>query len=98
MSFSPSWYFTGQHGGLDASAPRSSGKLLQDQGHPERSISQENAKKVSKLTRDKDQGAHAPRSELRVSNKSPYDLQKVQALSRAADLDFAVQFTNYRQS
>jgi cyclic-di-GMP-binding protein len=98
MSFSPSWYDTGQHGGLDASAPRSSGKLLQDQGHPERSISQENAKTVSKLTPDKEQGAYAPRSELRVSSKSPYDLQKVQALSRAADLDFAVQFTNYRQS
>jgi len=31
-----------------------------------------------------------------VSSKSRDDLQKVQALIKAADLDFAVQFTNYR--
>ena len=34
--------------------------------------------------------------ELRVSSKSRDDLQAVQALVKGADLDFAVQFVNYR--
>jgi uncharacterized protein YajQ (UPF0234 family) len=34
--------------------------------------------------------------ELRVTSKSRDDLQAVQALVKAADLDFAVQFDNYR--
>jgi uncharacterized protein YajQ (UPF0234 family) len=62
-------------------------------------ISQENAKKVSKLIRDeapKGVKAQIQGDELRVSSKSRDDLQKVQALVKGADLDFAVQFTNYR--
>jgi cyclic-di-GMP-binding protein len=34
--------------------------------------------------------------ELRVSSKSRDDLQAVQRAAQGADLDFAVQFTNYR--
>jgi uncharacterized protein YajQ (UPF0234 family) len=34
--------------------------------------------------------------ELRVTSKSRDDLQAVIALVKAADLDFAVQFDNYR--
>ena len=34
--------------------------------------------------------------ELRVTSKSRDDLQAVQALVKGADLDFAVQFDNYR--
>jgi uncharacterized protein YajQ (UPF0234 family) len=34
--------------------------------------------------------------ELRVTSKKKDDLQEVIALVRGADLDFAVQFTNYR--
>jgi uncharacterized protein YajQ (UPF0234 family) len=34
--------------------------------------------------------------ELRVTSKSRDDLQDVIALIKGADLDFAVQFTNYR--
>ena len=34
--------------------------------------------------------------ELRISSKKRDDLQAVQALVKAQDLDFAVQFTNYR--
>jgi uncharacterized protein YajQ (UPF0234 family) len=34
--------------------------------------------------------------ELRVTSKSRDDLQAVQRLVREADLDFAVQFVNYR--
>jgi len=34
--------------------------------------------------------------ELRVTSKSRDDLQAVQALLKGQDLDFAIQFTNYR--
>ena len=34
--------------------------------------------------------------ELRISSKKRDDLQAVQALVKGQDLDFAVQFTNYR--
>lgn len=84
---------------LDAGEPRSSGKVWKITCTIEEGISQENAKKVSKLIRDE-----VPRGvktqiqgdELRVSSKSRDDLQAVQALIKAQDFDFAVQFTNYR--
>ena len=84
---------------LDAGDPRSSGKLYKITAATKEGISQENAKKVSKLIRDegpKSVRAQVQGDELRVSSKSRDDLQKVQALIKAADLDFAVQFTNYR--
>jgi uncharacterized protein YajQ (UPF0234 family) len=84
---------------LDAGAPRSSGKLYKITANMKEGISQENAKKVSKLIRDegpKSVRAQIQGDELRVSSKSRDDLQKVQALLKGADLDFAVQFTNYR--
>src|SRR5215203_5308927 len=65
----------------------------------EQGISSENAKKVSKLIRDegpKSAKAQIQGDELRVSSKSRDDLQAVQALVKGADLDFAVQFVNYR--
>jgi len=84
---------------VDAGTPRSSGKLYKITASMKEGISQENAKKVSKLIRD--EGPRSVRAqvqgdELRVSGKSRDDLQKVQALVKSADLDFAVQFTNYR--
>jgi cyclic-di-GMP-binding protein len=84
---------------LDAGQPRSSGKLYKITATTKEGISQENAKKVSKLIRDegpKSVKAQIQGDELRVSSKSRDDLQRVQALVKAADLDFAVQFTNYR--
>jgi uncharacterized protein YajQ (UPF0234 family) len=84
---------------LDAGDPRSSGKLYKITATTKEGISQDNAKKVSKLIRDegpKSVRAQVQGDELRVSSKSRDDLQKVQALIKAADLDFAVQFTNYR--
>ena len=54
-------------------------------------ITQENAKKVSKLIRDegpKNVKAQIQGDELRVSSKSRDDLQRVR-LVKAADLDFA---------
>ncbi len=84
---------------LDAGEPRSSGKLYKITATTEEGISQENAKKVSKLVRDegpKGVKALIQGDELRVSSKSRDDLQVVQALIKGQDYDFAVQFTNYR--
>ena len=84
---------------LDAGEPRPSGKLYKITATTEEGISQENAKKVTKLIRDEGPRgvkAQIQGDELRVSSKSRDDLQQVQALIKAADYDFAVQFTNYR--
>ena len=62
-------------------------------------IDQEQAKKVSKLIRDegpKGAKVQIQGDELRVSSKKRDDLQEIIALVKGADLDFAVQFTNYR--
>ncbi len=62
-------------------------------------ISQEHAKKISKLIRDegpKTVKAQIQGDELRVSSKSKNDLQAVQALLREQELEVALQFTNYR--
>jgi len=84
---------------LDAGEPRPSGKLYKITATTEEGISQENAKKVTKLIRDegpKGVKAQIQGDELRVSSKSRDDLQQVQAMIKEADYDFAVQFTNYR--
>jgi uncharacterized protein YajQ (UPF0234 family) len=84
---------------LDASEPRSSGKLYKITATTSEGISQENAKKVSKLIRDegpKGVKVQVQGDELRVSSKKRDDLQAVIALVKGQDLDFAVQFTNYR--
>ncbi len=84
---------------LDAGEPRVSGKLWKITARMEQGISQENAKKISKLIRDegpKGVKAQIQGDELRVSSKSRNDLQAVQQLIRDADYEFAVQFTNYR--
>jgi uncharacterized protein YajQ (UPF0234 family) len=62
-------------------------------------ISQENAKKITKLLKEsgpKSIKAQIQGDELRVSSKSRDDLQAAIALIKGAQLDFAVQFTNYR--
>jgi len=62
-------------------------------------ISQDQAKKVSKLIRDegpKSVKVQIQGDELRVTSKSRDDLQDTITLVKEADLDFAVQFTNYR--
>ena len=84
---------------LDAGEPRLSGKDYKITATLKAGISQEQAKKLGKLIRD--EGPKAVKTqvigeELRVSSKSRDDLQQVQALVRGADLDFAVQFVNYR--
>ena len=84
---------------LDAGDPRPSGKETKIVCTLKAGISREQATKLNKLIRD--QGPKAVKSqvmgeELRVTSKSRDDLQAVQQLVREADLDFAVQFVNYR--
>lgn len=84
---------------LKATDPRLSGKEYKINGDFLAGISQEQAKKIGKLIRDegpKSVKTQIMGDELRVTSKSRDDLQEVQALLRGADLDFAVQFTNYR--
>jgi uncharacterized protein YajQ (UPF0234 family) len=84
---------------LDAGDPRPSGKEVRISVALKEGITQEDAKKVSKLIRDegpKGVKVQVQGDELRVSSKKRDDLQAVIALVKAQDYDFAVQFTNYR--
>ena len=84
---------------LDAGEPRQSGQVSKISITLKEGITSEDAKKISKLIRDegpKGVKAQVQGDELRVSSKKRDDLQAVQSLVRGQDLDFAVQFTNYR--
>jgi cyclic-di-GMP-binding protein len=84
---------------LDPADPKVSGKEYRIAVALKEGISQENAKKVSKIIRDegpKGIKAQIQGEELRVSSKSRDDLQSVIKLLKDQDLDFAVQFVNYR--
>ena len=84
---------------IDPAEPQQSGKLTKISVALKEGITTENAKKVAKLL--KDQGPKSIKTqiqgdELRVSSKSRDDLQAAIALVKSAQLEFAVQFTNYR--
>ena len=84
---------------LNAEEPRPSGKETKILCTLTAGISKEQASKLNKLIRD--EGPKGVKSqvmgeELRVSAKSRDNLQAVQQLVREADLDFPVQFVNYR--
>ena len=84
---------------LDAGEPQLSGKEYKIFATIEEGISQENAKKVAKIIRDegpKGVKAQIQGDELRVSAKKKDDLQEVIAMLKGRELDFALQFTNYR--
>ena len=84
---------------IDAGEAKPSGKEYRIEAALKEGLSQENAKKLSKLIRDegpKGVKAQIQGDELRVSSKKRDDLQAVQALVKGQDYDFAVQFTNYR--
>lgn len=79
--------------------PQASGKEYRLAGSLKEGLAGENAKKVTKLIRDegpKGVKTQITGDEVRATSKSRDDLQAVQALLRGADLDFAVQFVNYR--
>ncbi len=84
---------------LDAGEPAVSGKEYRIAGTLSQGITQENAKKISKIIRD--EGPKGVKSqiqgdELRVSSKSRDDLQAIQALLNGKNLDLALQYVNYR--
>ncbi len=63
-----------------------------------RGLSEENAKKITKIIRDEFPKCHGQiqGEAVRVSSKSKDELQRVIARLRGLDLDVALQFTNYR--
>ncbi len=84
---------------LDADDPKLSGKEYRLAVGLKEGLSQENAKKISKIIRDEGPSgirAQIQGEELRVSSKKKDDLQAVISLLRAKDFDFALQFVNYR--
>jgi uncharacterized protein YajQ (UPF0234 family) len=79
--------------------PQPSGKEYRLPVALKEGLSSENAKKITKIIRD--EGPKAVKTqitgdEVRVTSKSRDDLQTVIALLKGADLDVALQFTNYR--
>jgi uncharacterized protein YajQ (UPF0234 family) len=79
--------------------PKASGKEYRLVGGLKEGISQDDAKKISKIIRDEGPKGAKPQiqgDELRVTSKSRDDLQDVIALLKGKDLDVALQFTNYR--
>jgi cyclic-di-GMP-binding protein len=84
---------------LDAAEPRPSGKEFRLSLSLKEGISQDDARKISKLIRDegpKGVRAQVQGDELRVSSKKKDDLQAVISLVKAQDLTVALQFVNFR--
>jgi len=84
---------------LDPGEPKLSGKEYRMAVSLKEGISQENAKKISKIIRDEGPNgvrAQVQGDELRVASKKKDDLQAVISLLKGKDFDFALQFTNYR--
>lgn len=84
---------------IEAGEPATSGKLVKMTITLKQGIDQPTAKRISKLIRDegpKGAKVQIQGDELRVSSKKRDDLQDTIALVKAADLDVALQFTNYR--
>ncbi|WP_019143697.1 YajQ family cyclic di-GMP-binding protein [Aeromicrobium massiliense] len=84
---------------LESEEPKQSGKEVRLTGTFQSGLNQEQAKQVAKIIRDegpKGVKAQVQGDELRVTGKKRDDLQEVIALLKGKDLDFALQFTNYR--
>ncbi len=84
---------------LDAGEPKLTGKEYRLSIELKQGISQENSKKLAKIIRDegpKGVRAQVQGEELRVSSKKKDDLQTIIALLKAKELDFALQYVNYR--
>ena len=84
---------------LDPAEPKASGKEYRLAVTLKEGISQDDARKISKLIRD--EGPRGVRAqiqgdELRVSAKKKDDLQQVISLLKGREFDLALQFVNYR--
>ena len=84
---------------LEYGEPQPSGKEYRLTATIKEGLSQEIAKKLTKLVRDegpKGVKALIQGDELRVTSKSRDDLQDTMALLKAADVEAGLQFTDYR--
>ena len=84
---------------LDPGEPKLSGKEYRLGLGLKEGISQDDAKKISKLIRDegpKGVRAQVQGEELRVSSKKKDDLQSVISLVKGSDFGLALQFVNFR--
>jgi cyclic-di-GMP-binding protein len=84
---------------LDAGQPKQSGKVYRIETKIVQGIDSDKAKVISKKIRDegpKGVQAQIQGDQLRVTAKKKDDLQTVIALLKSADMDIALQFTNYR--
>ena len=84
---------------LDAADPKPSGKEYWISVGLKEGISQDDARKISKIIRDegpKGVRAQVQGDELRVSSKKKDELQEVIALLKGKEFDIALQFVNYR--
>ena len=84
---------------LDSGEVKASGKEYRLGSSLKEGLDSETAKKIGKIIRDgapKGVKSQIQGDELRVSAKSRDDLQSVISLLKEADLDVALQFTNYR--
>ena len=84
---------------LDPAEPKLSGKEYRLSVALKEGISDDNARKISKIIRDegpKGVKAQVQGDELRVSSKKKDELQDVITLLKTKELDLALQFVNYR--
>lgn len=84
---------------IESSEPKPSGKLFKLDVTLKQGISQDDARRISKLIRDeapKGVRAQVQGDELRVSSKKKDDLQVVISLVKGQDFGLALQFVNYR--
>ena len=84
---------------LDVGDPKPSGKEYRISVGLKEGISQDEARKISKIIRDegpKGVRAQVQGEELRVSSKKKDELQEVIALLKGKEFDIALQFVNYR--
>jgi cyclic-di-GMP-binding protein len=84
---------------LDPAEPKPSGKEYRLSVALKEGISDDNARKISKIIRDegpKGVKAQVQGDELRVSSKKKDELQDVITLLKTKELDLALQFVNYR--
>jgi cyclic-di-GMP-binding protein len=84
---------------VEASEPQVSGKEYRISAELKQGLSQDATKQLGKIIRD--EGPRGTKvqvqgEELRVTSKSRDDLQAVIALLKGQDLDYALQFVNYR--
>lgn len=84
---------------LDAAEPQQAGKVYRLSATVKQGIETDTARRIGKIIRDDGPKGVQPQiqgDQLRVSGKKRDDLQAVIALLKDADLEVALQFTNYR--